>query len=89
MVSLGVVGDELWIGTAHAGTFVWNGERAARDETLAALGTFRCAAPDGQGGTWLGGSGGLFRRLGGRLQPIIEGKDVRALIARNDDRLSV
>jgi signal transduction histidine kinase len=89
VVSLGVVGDALWIGTARAGTFVLAGDRVARDEKLAALGTFRCAAPDGQGGTWLGGSEGLFRLAAGNVLAVVEGEDVRAVVPQYDGRLSV
>jgi signal transduction histidine kinase/ligand-binding sensor domain-containing protein len=89
VVSLAVVGDALWIGTARGGTFVFTGDHVSKDERLSALGTLRCAAPDGQGGMWVGTSGGLFRQAAGNAQPIVEGEDVRALVAQNEGILSV
>jgi signal transduction histidine kinase/ligand-binding sensor domain-containing protein len=79
VVSLAAVGDALWVGTAGAGTFVMAGESVSRDEALSALGTLRAAAPDGERGTWVGTSRGLFRVVDGRAQPVVEGEDVRAL----------
>ncbi len=94
VVSLAVVDDALWVGTADAGTFVLEGDpargRRARDETLTVLGTLRCAAPDGYGGAWVGTSHGLYRRAaGGAAQPIVQGEDVRAVMPAAADRPSV
>jgi signal transduction histidine kinase/streptogramin lyase len=89
VVSLAVVGDALWIGTAQAGTFELAGDRVSTNELLSELGTLRVAADDHSGGTWIGTSRGLFRLDKAGVQPILEGEDVRGLVADAGGRLSV
>ncbi len=89
VVSLAVVDDALWIGTAKGGTFVLSGDRVSKDGRLSALGILRCATPDGQGGTWVGTDRGLFRLTAGNARPILEGEDVRSLVAAEKGGVSV
>ncbi len=80
VVSLAVVNETIWIGTASAGTFIFRGESALRDPELSNLGTLRAVTPDGEGGLWIGTDRGLFRRTNDRLEPLASGHDVRALL---------
>ncbi len=89
VVSLAVVGEALWIGTARAGTLQFDGNRTSRNELLSELGTLRVAAGDDYGGAWIGTSRGFFKLDKAGVQPILEGEDVRGLVAEADGRHSV
>jgi signal transduction histidine kinase/ligand-binding sensor domain-containing protein len=80
VVSLSVAGDALWIGTTGAGTFVLRGGRVTRDEALSALGTTWSVVAGAGGAHWIGSNRGLHRRSGDRLEPIVAGPEVRAVL---------
>jgi signal transduction histidine kinase/ligand-binding sensor domain-containing protein len=81
VVSLSVAGDALWIGTTDAGTFVLRGDQVARDAGLSALGTVWSVAAGTDGALWIGTDRGLYRRVRDRIDPIVGGQEVRAILA--------
>jgi signal transduction histidine kinase/ligand-binding sensor domain-containing protein len=74
--------DRLWIGTARAGVFVYDGNTVARYpglEQLAGNAVWSIAG-DTANGLWFGTARGLYRLLSGKLEPALEGIDARGVV---------
>jgi signal transduction histidine kinase len=87
IVSLYSAYDRLWIGTADAGVFLFDGKEAMRDQALDDLigSAVRSMAGDRKGVLWLASARGLFALKAGKLVRIIEGIDARCLSACKTD----
>jgi signal transduction histidine kinase len=89
VVSLSVANDELWVGTSRSGAFAVRGEHAIRHPELSDVGTLRSVVADGRDGLWVGTDQGLFRLAQGRLESVLPGQDVRALVPEKGSALAV
>jgi signal transduction histidine kinase/streptogramin lyase len=83
VVSLHAEKDErLWIGTAGAGAFIFDGKQVKRSESpldnLSSK-TVRAIESSPDGALWLATADGLGVLRGGRLLTILEGSDVRSV----------
>lgn len=84
VVSLYSEGDErLWIGTASAGAFYFDGDRVTAETGLDALRGGAVWSISGSLGErlWLATERGLYYYKSGSLTPAIEGSDVRCVVA--------
>ena len=75
---------KLWIGTAGAGVFFFDGEKITADPALAKLGgdaTAVWSIAEGRDGSfWLATERGLFRYREGTLEEIVPGLDTRSVL---------
>ena len=71
----------LWISTAEAGVFVFDGKKVSPVPSLGGLSDTAAWVIDGSSDDilWLGTPRGLYALRSEKLQPIIEGRDVRAI----------
>lgn len=82
IISLYSEGDTtLWIGTADAGVFKFDGKQVSRITELALLENFAIWSIDGtlEKGIWLGTEDGLYLFRNGELKKILPDKDVRSV----------
>ncbi|HEY6189298.1 MAG TPA: two-component regulator propeller domain-containing protein [Pyrinomonadaceae bacterium] len=72
----------LWIGTARAGVFVYDGKQVAQEPALAKIKGSAVWAIDGTSteGLWLATDKGLYRYLSGELLETAHGSDVRHVV---------
>jgi ligand-binding sensor domain-containing protein/signal transduction histidine kinase len=78
----------LWIGTAHAGLFVYeNGQTSAGGAALAQLAGAAIWAVDGRsdGALWFATERGLYLYRGGQLTTVLANADVRGVVADEGD----
>ena len=87
VVSLHADNERLWIGTAEAGVFFFDGKQTGIEPTLdeligAAVRSFEGASKDV---LWLASARGLYALRSGRLTKVIEGVDARQVILARGD----
>jgi len=70
---------KLWLGTARAGVFFFDGKEVKRDPALEQLNTatVRKIVKGVDGDLWFAADTGLFRYHNGKLENVIEGRDLR------------
>ena len=92
IVSLHAEDDRLWIGTADAGVFIFDGKETTTEHALDELiGTaVRSMAGDKKRVLWLASARGLFALKDDNLVKIIEGVDARSLsVCKSDSQDAV
>ncbi|HYE65290.1 MAG TPA: two-component regulator propeller domain-containing protein [Pyrinomonadaceae bacterium] len=79
--------DGLWIGTARAGVFVFNGQQVTQDHASEKLAGSAVWAIDGtrKGGLWLATARGLYGYRAGEWMEVVAGADVRGVAASGED----
>jgi signal transduction histidine kinase/ligand-binding sensor domain-containing protein len=88
VVSLHADGDDrLWIGTAEAGAFIYDGKKVSADASLVELVGTPLWNIDGRtnDGIWIATGRGLYGYWSGKLVSILQGK-VRSVIASNSQK---
>lgn len=77
----------LWIGTALAGVFIFDGKTATTTPALDKLkgAAIRAILDEGDDRLWLASGRGLYLYHAGELKEIVTGFDVRGLAAANSD----
>jgi signal transduction histidine kinase/ligand-binding sensor domain-containing protein len=86
VVSLHAEKDRLWIGTAQAGVFSFDGKRVAVDHAFDELIGRSVWSIEGttDGVLWLATERGLYALKSGRLQQVVEDLDARCVVAATD-----
>jgi signal transduction histidine kinase/ligand-binding sensor domain-containing protein len=86
VVSLHADDDRLWIGTAEAGVFLFDGNNADRvnalDEISGAMWSIDGSSKDV---LWLATAGGLYAYSSGKLERVIDNVDARCVRSSGDD----
>ena len=79
---------KLWIGTALGGVFVFDGKEARALPALDKLkGSAVWAVADaGDDHLWIGSARGLYLYRGGQLREVVQGLDVRSVLAVSDSK---
>ena len=82
VLSLHAEKERLWIGTAAAGVFSFDGKRATVDHALDELISSSVWSIEGvtDDVLWLATARGLYALRSGKLQPVIEGIDARCVV---------
>jgi signal transduction histidine kinase/ligand-binding sensor domain-containing protein len=80
--------ERLWIGTAEAGVFSFDGQQVTTDTSLSRLRGVAVRAIDGvsNGVLWLATGRGLYALRSGELLHVIEDSDVRSVVAVSDSQ---
>jgi signal transduction histidine kinase/ligand-binding sensor domain-containing protein len=80
--------DRLWIGTAEAGIFVFDGKEVKTETALESLAgnAVRSIAGDMKNGLWIATARGLYRYSSDKLAPILEGTDARSVASAGPNR---
>ncbi len=83
VVSLHADKERLWIGTAEAGVFLFDGKQASVDHGLDELIGAGVWSIEGSSDNvlWLASARGLYAFRSGKLQRVIEGVDARCVVA--------
>jgi signal transduction histidine kinase len=83
VVSLHADNERLWIGTAEAGVFLFDGKQSIVDNALDELigAAVRSIEGASDGALWLASARGLYALKAGRLLRVIEGADARCVVA--------
>jgi signal transduction histidine kinase len=83
VVSLHADNERLWIGTAEAGVFLFDGKQSTVDNALDELigAAVRSIEGASDGALWLASARGLYALKSGRLLRVIEGVDARCVVA--------
>jgi signal transduction histidine kinase/streptogramin lyase len=80
----------LWIGTAHAGAFVYDGKQVVQEQALNKLKGSAVWAIDGkrESGLWFASARGLYVYRAGALSDVLTGVDVRSVSSSDEPSAS-